>query len=461
MKKRGFLCGLWIGVVVFMIWSPAIIYAGDEKTNLGDTLDKVSVGFEQYLFYRADNNPYYGADVPGATDSNTAFAEVFSKVSFSAEKDLGWTGLESQLKLYYAETISGPDLYGFPDGDDFGVDQAWVKMKALGGKPFDLTIGSQDIEIEKKFVVGQGQGAEAAYWFFCKHSFPFAVRLDGDFGNLRGSAFWAMDKDYFQDGIIRDDVELFGLSLHYDVSETAFIYGGYYNKADRSDYYIDSETGAQATTPDGDDFLVNNDTQAYDIGAQVGFGGLLLEGEYVLEKGDAGRSGVTELDRDASAWFAAATYTLPAPFAPFVSVQYNYFSGDDDPLDDKDESYDPMFQGNTSWNRWVIGELIGEAQLPNINRKDFIVSAGFCPLETMMVSAHYIRHKLAEKNYFGTPLDSDEYATEYNLFVDWMVNENLIWGVGGGYTSPDDVAELIYGDDEEATFVQTMMVLTF
>lgn len=436
----------WLFLFIALFCSAGTVQAEIEIQLLSEVLDKFTIGGEINVFYRFDEKPFYGADITPEEGPDTDFGETFSRIRFTAEKKLEWATLEGQFAPYYAETI-GQDVYGLvKDDQKTGIDQAWLKFNDILGSPIDVTVGRQDIKIEKWFLVADGEDQEVANWLYFHSSFPFAVKLDGEFNQLKSTWFWARSGSYVKywtDGP-EDDIDLTGLNLHYDFSEKFYIYGGmYYKNEDRND------------TP------TENDTWAFDIGADATFGGLQLEGEFVYETGDVSDSFGEEKDRNAFAGFASATYTFPVKYAPYLRGTYLYFTGDDDPNDDDVEEYDPMFFDFKIWNRWVIGELVGETQLPNYNKQNFIAEVGFSPVEPMVVSLMYIRHELAESNWLGMPLGSDEWADEINLLIDYPIGDHLFVHTGLGYVTPGDAAEEVFGDDENAFFAHLWLNFYF
>ena len=455
--KRSLLSGLSILLMTatFFISTAMPLYADVEVQELSKVFDKFTVGGEVNVFYRYDSNPWFGTDLSNInsgfdSDTDTSYGETFSRIRFTATKDIGWAQLSGQFAPYFAETI-GQDFYGVYDNDDkIGIDQAWLKFAKIAGTSLDLTLGRQEIKLEKWFVVADGEDQGAANWLYFHSSFPFAVKLDGDFGAVKGSLFYADAGDYVKDwsdlfaGGSEDGVSLTGLNVHWDINEKMFIYGGVFNKNE------DSATNGGVGNED--------DTTAFDIGVDITFAGLQLEGEYVHETGDTGIAG--NVDRDADAFFASATYRFDTPMAPYVRGMYVSFSGDDPDTADNEE-YDPMFFDFQSWNHWIIGELVGEAQLPNQNKNDFIVEAGFSPMEPMTISLMYIKHTLEEKNssVYG-PVSSDDWASEWNLFVDWPIGDHLFASTCLGVVSPDDAAKEVFGDDD-AFFAQLFLNFSF
>lgn len=298
--------------------------------------------------------------------------------------------------------------------------------------------------------MGDGEDQGAANWLYFHSSFPFAAKLDGDFGPLKASLFYAQAGDYVKDwtdlfqGGAENDVTASGLTLHYDINDTMFLYGGIFMK--------DEESATDGGVANEDD------TTAFDIGFDVTFAGLQLEGEYVHEIGDSGVSG--NIDRDADGFFVSGTYRFNNDLAPYFRAMVVSFSGDD-PNSADNEEYDPMFFDFMTWNRWIIGELVGETQLPNSNKNDLILEAGFSPFAPMTISLMYIKHELDEKETcVYAPVDSDEWANEWNLFIDWPIGDHLFTSTCIGYVSPNDAAETLFGSDD-AFFAQLFLNYSF
>jgi hypothetical protein len=442
--------GLVLVMVVVCACFSAPALADVEIGKLDEAFDAFTIGGEINVYYRYDSNPWFGSKTAWGEDS-TNYGETFSRIRFTATKDLGWSQLSGQLAPFYAETV-GKDFYAVYDNQqEIGIDQAWLKFAKIAGSTLDLTVGRQDIAIEKLFVVAGGEDQGTANWLYLHNSFPLAARLDGEYGALKGSLFYAEVGDYVKDwtdlfaGGVENDINLTGLNLHYDLNEKIFFYSGvfYKNEAPASEGGVGNE----------------DDTTAFDVGLDVTLFGLQLEGEYVKQTGDSGVSG--DIDRDANAYFASATYRFNIPLAPYLRAMYISFSGDDPDTNDNEE-YDPMFIGFRDWNRWIIGELVGEAHLPNSNKNDFILEAGFSPKMPMMISLMYIQHKLEEQEtlVYG-PVSSDEWADEWNLFVDWPLSENLFAHLGAGYVTPGDAAKELLGSDDDAFFTQLWFNFSF
>lgn len=457
MKKVVWCLLLVLGVTV----QTGPVHADVEIKELSNVLDKVSLGMNLHVFYRYDSDPYYGAPVGTSDKDSTGFGEIFGVFRLTAEKDMGWAKASGQFAPLYTQTID-QDVYGIAkDQSDVSVDQAWLKFSEINGGPFDLTVGRQDIRLGNWLVVADGEGQDQALWLNFHDSFPFAARLDGNFGALTTTLYWARSDNYFQKldetalfGPV-EDVEVAGLQGQYNFSETNYVFAGVHQKID---------DGSRATDDNiylGPGLVADNDTTAWDLGVHLEMAGLLLEGEGVYQNGDAGVLAGQDRDRDAFGGFASATYNLPVTYAPWVRGSYFYFSGDDDPADDEASDYDPMFSGFSAWNRFVIGEIAGELHLPNSNKRVAVAEVGFSPAEAVFVTLMYLNHKLDENYWLFVPTSSDEWADEVNLLIDAPLNDHLFAHFGTGWSKPGDAAEEIFGDDQDTYFAQVWLNYSF
>jgi hypothetical protein len=437
-----------------------------ELDFLPSTFDKFSIDGQLHLFFRHDSNPSFGAAVDSRGRAETTFGETVAKLGFTFEKKLQWTELEGRVNGIFMATINA-DVYGVADDESQGdLNEGYLNFKKINQSPFDVKVGRQNIFIEKSFISGDANPEDAAIWIAGHKSFPFAVRVDGDFGKLKTNAFWADTELYSQQGDQREvgkrgkeGVSFAGINLHYDLSESTYLYGGYYRKIDESNITFAS------FSPGGKDLFSENNTNALDLGFDARIESYHFAGEFVYQLGDAGRLGGQDLDREAYAGFAQAQYTFTSPTSPYLKLMYVFFSGDSNLEDDEAEDYDPLFITSRIWNEWLIGQLVGEVQLSNTNKYAFIVEAGFSPIPKMQMAFMYLKHYLDEP-YLGVSrgrraLNNDDYADELNLLVDYEVNSNLYAHFGAGYIIPGDAAEEFFGNDNDTFFSQVWLKFHF
>ncbi|MCP4745064.1 MAG: alginate export family protein [Desulfobacteraceae bacterium] len=459
MKKRWFLNSVLLVCLSCLVCTGQSAIADVEFKNLNSVLDSARLGFDQFFFYRIDSNPYFGSDVtPGDTDSD--FGEIVSKLRLSVSKNLPFANIEAQFALIYMSTI-GADMYmTSEDENELGADQAWINFENLFASPLSMRIGEQNLQIEKQFLVGIGRYNRLARWLFQNQSFPLAVQINGDYGALKSTLFWAESRDYWQNfnetvlvsGDFASKVGVSGLNLHYDFSENTYIYGGLIAKLDDSDTQVPGV------------FSSNSQTINFDLGVNYTLGNLLLEGELVHQRGDAGTWYDVEQDRNAYGGFAALTWNFGTTIAPWVKLQYDYFSGDKDfgsgNFDSDMEAFDPMFYGFPGWERWFIGEISGELHLDNSNKHVISLEAGFKPHQTTTVTAVYLNTMLDENYSRLTALADDHWSDEVNVFIDYFPNNHMWLHLGAGYAKPGDAAKELLGDKDNL-FVQSLIGFFF
>lgn len=437
-------------------------FADVELKDLPTALDKVSLGMNTHVFYRADSAPYYGAALNDETTATkTGFGEIFSVVRLTAEKKFDWATVSGQFAPFYTQTID-QDVYGVAkDQGDLAMDQAWIKFDKIHQSPFSLTLGRQDIRLENWLIVADGEGQDQALWLNFHDSFPFALRVDGDFGKLQSTLYWARSDQYVQKldetalfGPV-EDIEIAGLNLHYDISEGNFVFAGLHRKIDDGDRRTDDNLYL------GPGLVAQNDTLAWDLGAHLTIANIVAEIEGVVQSGDAGSLAGQDRNRQAYGGFTSLSYTVPTKYSPYLRGSYFYFSGDDDPSDNDATDYDPMFSGFGGWNRFVIGEVAGELHLPNSNKKVALAEIGFHPTETVSIAFMYLNQQLEEKYYLFIPTNSTKWADEVNVLIDMPLNENIFVHTGFGWSTPGAAAKEIFGDDEDNYFAQLWLSYSF
>lgn len=346
--------------------------------------------------------------------------------------------------LSYAATGSyGDDIPGLvtSNSEGFKSEQAYIGWKsgtllsALGEDVFDISIGEQEFQIGDGFLIYDGEfdGRYGAYWTAPHKSFDETaiVRLNTQL--VRADFFYLKsDADYA-------DTELYGINVEH-VNETLGTLGAAYMKV------TDSNDGV---------FLYENrkGMDLYSIRGQgtpfasAGLENLFLAFEYANE------SNGDRVEKDASAWYAEAGYTLAAlPWNPTLSYRYAFFSGDEDATDSEDQNWDPMFYGfSRGWGTHFMGEIVGEYFLFNSNQKTQMVKLNLQPTDCLDVGAIYYDFKLDEKNVYGAPVTSDEFASEVNLYADYAVNDNLWLTAVFAYARPETAWKEVNGGTAEDT----------
>lgn len=427
-----------------------------EIQKLPEVLDAFLIGGDLSLFWRWDHYPYFAKNSFVQKDNN--WGEIFGRVRFKAKKSFGWADAEMQIAPIFLATID-QDVYGLlSDKTEVDFNQAYIQFGKLFNSPFTVTVGMQDIYIEKQFMIGLGKTQETALWLLFDQSFPFAARVDGDFGAFKPTVFWARSGDYFAQTFEgKDEIEVAGVNLHYDIMEGAYVYGGFFTKMDDTPPGTTGDVLGQT--------LAQTDTHVVDIGGDWTFGPVNIEAEAVYQFGNVEFVAGDSLDRKSFGFFVSPKFTFPVAYSPYIKLHYIYWPGDEDFADDDIEEYDPMFEGWTVWNRWFIGEHMTEVFGLKTNTIKYIAEVGFYPVETCQIQAMYIRHQLDEK-YFPlgvlnpVPVSSKDFADEFNLFMNWQATDFLFVHSGLGFDVPNDGAQEILGN-KTAVFAQLWLMFAF
>ncbi|MCD8553587.1 hypothetical protein [Seleniivibrio sp.] len=432
---------------------PIVALANDiEKKSPISVSGKVSV------FSRYTNNPYFGAeDSRLGYTPDKIYSEIAATVAVTGEQKTDLGLVTGQVGAYFGKTI-GDDFYGQmksntnnaweaagydSEADEVLLNQAWIKLGNAFSTNFDITVGRQDIALEKGFVVWGNPRLETAAWTNFQQSFPFAVRVDHKTDDLLITALFAQAERYSA-GAFENDVKLYGANVHYDFNDSAYIYGSVFKKDEPS-------LGETSSMIDDRE----NDTVSYDLGLDMKINRVQIEFEGAYQTGDV-KTLTDKFDRESYAYWGALTYNFPVALNPYVRSSYYYFSGDDANSSDV-EAYDPMFSGFSGWNKFYIGEFVGENQLVNSNKESIVLETGFSPVEKVNLAFMYIIHNLAEKNTEG----NKHWADEINVIADYFLSETIYVHGGLGYAMPNDAAEDAYGSNDDGFFAQAQVVFNF
>lgn len=411
-------------------------------------------------FYTGENGSYakvtLEADLGFFTQSDSWFGK--SEENLGKKSDHWWESLirpgldvnyvlpstqtiYGQFDVVQANTFGGIDAggsnYGNPDSDDNGdidslrVDHAFVGWKSgnlfsgLDENFLDISFGRQRYTLGNGFLFasqGSAGGGRAAYWIGGRNSADYAAVVRMKSGN------WASDLIYFEpDQVTDDDTRLGGGSVDYAVEKMGNIGGGF--------YVMESDD------TDRDSMNIYNLRAGIFPFAVAGGADALkplhIEGEYAHEDKDA------DLE-NGSAWYAQVSYQAEhCPWTPTLTYRYASF----------DENYDSLFFGSTDWETWYQGEIMGEYYLDNKDLDSHMLKLKMQPIEPVAVTLAYIdfnRH------------DSDEdLAKEYNLIVDWTVNDHLALSLVGGIATPDEAAETETGGDDNWSYMMMFGSIKF
>jgi Alginate export len=382
----------------------------------------------------------------GEVSGDAQWGEGYLEPSLSLDYDTPSAGvLYGGVSGVGTLTVGDGDAGGFTDGGDkeLGLETLYggwrsgaLLAESLGEDALDLSAGRQDFHVGDGFLIWDGNfdtKGDGAYWLGPRTAFEFAGLARVNTSPLGGQAFFLRgDGD-------QGHTELAGLNLDYSLSDFGLgeegVLGAMYFQV------TDGDAGFETEVPRKDMQLATvriNDVRV------PGFEDAGVYAQYAREFGEG-----DQVDFDAQAFYVEPFYNFSwLPWSPTLAYRFAYFSGDSDPDDDKRKDFDPFFYDySRGWGTWTQGEIVGEYLLFNSNQVNHMVHLSALPTETVSVGAIYYHFDLAEKNYFGTPVDDKDFADEVDLYVDWTVNDNLLVGAVSGVAWPGQAAEELFGDD--------------
>jgi len=382
----------------------------------------------------------------GEVSGDAQWGEGYLKPSLSLDYDSAGAGaLYGGVSAVGSLTVGDGDAGGFTDGGDKklslealygGWRSGALLADSLGEDALDLSAGRQNFHVGDGFLIWDGNfdtRGDGGYWLGPRTVFDFAGLARADTSPLGGQLFF-LRADHDQ-----GHTELAGVNLDYGLSGLGLgddgMLGAMYFQITDVDARFEAEPprdGMQLAT------IRLNDVRV------PGFEDAGLYAQYAREFGDG-----DDIDFDAQAFYIEPFYDFSwLPWSPTLAYRFAYFSGDADPDDDEREDFDPLFYDySRGWGTWTQGEIVGEYLLFNSNQVNHMVHLSATPAEPVTIGALYYHFDLAEKDYFGTPVEDKDFADEVNLYVDWTVNDNLFVGALSGVAWPGQAAKELFGDD--------------
>jgi hypothetical protein len=143
-----------------------------------------------------------------------------------------------------------------------------------------------------------------------------------------------------------------------------------------------------------------------------------LYGEYGVQRNDKALRKVR-----ADAWYLEPQYTLSAlPWSPRLGYRYGRFSGDANPNDRTDKSWDPLFPGNgpRGLGTWTQGEIYGRyTGLGNSNLNVHQIHVKATPVEdTLRAGIILYRFNFNEARQTANVTDKG-IMDEINVYAEW------------------------------------------
>lgn len=417
--------------------SPLQFYTGENGSYAKVTL-------EANLGFFTQDNSWFGKSEDNLGKKSDSWWESLIRPGLEASFTLPSTQtLYGRIDAVQANTFGGIDAGGtnveYGDVDDLRIDNAYAGWRSgnlfssLGEDFLDISFGRQRYVLGDGFLFsneGYAGYNRAAYWIGGRNSAEYAGIIRMKSGN------WSGDLVYFQaDDRAETDTKVGGANVEYAVENVASLGGGFYS--------IDS------------DMEKRDSMQVYDIRGGIhpfafadgiaALKPLRFDAEYVHEdaNSDAGTS-----YGNGNAWHLTASYQFETlAWKPTLSYRYASF----------DEEYDSLFYGSSDWGSWYQGEILGEYALWNENLDSHMLRLKVQPIDPVTVNLIYYQFMVHEAD----GLTSDDYADEYNLIVDWAVNDNLSLSLVGAIANPDDAARQLTGGDDNWSYMMLFGCVKF
>jgi hypothetical protein len=403
-RHASWSCLTWIGVVlVFIFLEPVAGLAGalpageeGEEEERGLNYQAGNIKFN-FLFdagaglFSATNTRFglgtTSIDANGQRKGTRQWSEAFIHPILKSSYDLESTG-----KLYSVLSVIGAGTRGDGDAsspsttadhpDSLLLEDAAIGWKSadvfpsLGRDAIDLSAGNQSFSVGDGFLIYDGTedgGRRSGYVLGHRTAFERTAILSVNTSPVRADIFHLQsvaDQTFMRD-TDGPRSEMVGANIEWFESSRGDL--GRFQYDERSRYIgatflyfpsADSNGSRNFSFADGGDgSALGANREGLKVGA-LRFGGvhvpslprLAVYGEYGVQRND------TALHRvRAEAWYIEPQYSLPLPWSPRVAYRYAHFSGDSNPNDQTDRSWDPLFPdtGPRATGTWTLGEIYG------------------------------------------------------------------------------------------------------
>lgn len=424
--------------------SPMTLWQGEGGSNLKAT-------FKGQAAYFAQGSSWFGKDKENLGAQSDDWWETALHPGIEGSYFLGDGGaVYGRLSAVFASTddidAAGSNVSHGTDASDVQMEDAYLGWRSgdlfssLGKDFLDISFGRQQYVAGTGFLFynqssnGQNRGG---YWIGERHAAEYAGIIRLKTGNWKGDLLYLKANDNPE-----TDTKAGGITIDYTISDKIGGIGGGY-------YKIDSDIDTRDSMNVYDIRFSLNPFEAF--ASHDALKPFKFEGEYVYEDND---------DKlEASGWYLSGGYGWDeVRWKPALTYRYASFEGND-PDSGKSQDFDPLFYGFYDWGYWFQGEILGEYVLSNSNLNSHMVRLNVAPTDALSVNLFYYIFKLDDADGFG--VQSDDFASEWNLTVDWTATDFLSFSLVGAYADPDDGAEEYTGGDDNWSYGMLYTNLSF
>jgi len=338
------------------------------------------------------------------------------------------------------------------DNSDISLDLGYIKVTDLMTPGLVLTVGRQEIQFGEGLVVGS---AYNAYNYYIDNALIAApdLGLQKAFDAIRAdyellsvpitltafgakmeesvASLWGLPATLFEETA---DTNLYGLNIGWRPDICAL-----------DVYYVRKD-------------VLHTDQNLDTAGLRI-TGGIPAVENLGLKLEYAKQFGEDVVGNDYKGWalLFGADYTFPVSMSPYVKLNYNFFSGDDD-NDNKNEAWTMVNPSN-------IGSRIGQVYYAldannlittesnlQVNLQVINFGFGLQPVEKVKVSLDGYWLKGAE-NIAG---NEDDIGTEVDFGIEYQYTEDLSFGLSYGMLLTGDLFDVVGDDDNPWQLLATM-----
>jgi hypothetical protein len=425
--------------------SPLGIWQGPRNSYLRGTLKAEGGYFDQ-------GNAWFGNDAANIGASTNSWWEWVIHPGVEASYHFEQSGeVYGRFSIVNGNTqdidAAGSNVGRGSNGDTShtAVENAYLGWRSgdlfssLGKDFLDLSFGMQQYVVGNGFLFySQGSNGQnrGAFWSGERKAAEYAGIAKVNYGKFNGNLV------YFKANDNPDtDTKVGGITLDYSLGDFGSVGGGYYN--------VDSDIQTRDGMDVYDVRFQTTPFKPFDVPDMLK--PVKFDGEFVHEEnGD---------DLDADGWYLSVGYDwADLAWQPSLTYRYAAFEGND-PNSSKSQDFDPLFYGFYDWGYWYQGEILGEYVLINSNLNSHMVRLSANPIDAIHVNLFFYRFTLDDADGFG--VQSDDFADEWNLTVDWTVNDSFALSLVGAYASPDDGAKEFSGGDDDWSYGMAYATYTF
>ncbi len=412
------LCA-WFGLASMKVAHAQMALYKENRFEISVGLDATSVLFSQ-------NNPWFGeaaANIGAETGEWGEFA-VSPGLYFTIDSTFGgqvFGGISGVGTKTYDESADGIAV-GSDDPGKITLEEAFLGWRRDFSEEtsIELTGGNFDYEIGSGFLVkdgGSDGGNRGGFYLGARSAFYRSGLVRFTVGNLLTEAFYLVNNPR------RGGIEgaIAGVNLEYDFSGRAKIGATYIDVVDVDDPQVGP---------------VGEKLRTYDFRAEATpLENLTLSGEYAFQNG----AGLFE----GKGWWLQPSYSLDdAPLKPTLAYRYAVVTGDDPNTADSEE-FKPLAYGFTDYAQWYQGEITGNWIFGNTNQRTHLVKGSISPIESITLTAVWLNIKLDKPGALGVA--SDNLGNEFDVFLDWQVNDLLFLSAAMAILSPGNGAKQFTG----------------